>query len=566
MIIGQAYLLSHVIHGVFLLGHSLAEVQTTLLILLGLAWLRAGTIWLTQRTAQRTASLVKQELRTRLISHLFALGPTYAQSERSGELSHVLGEGIEALDAYLTQYLPRLLLAVLIPLLILGFVLPLDGLSALVLLMTAPLIPIFMALIGSMAKERTERQWAELSRMSAHFLDMLQGLTTLKILGRSREQIDRIGRISQQFGDTTLGVLRIAFLSSLVLELLASLSIAVVAVEIGLRLMNGFMGFEAALTILILAPEFYLPLRALGSGFHASMAGSEAAERIFEILGEPLTPPSPNNNEPALAPTPPQQNNNRAGLKPSPPLVQFQAVSYHYPQAEQPAIRNLTVTLPAHQVTALVGPSGAGKSTLAHLLLRFITPQQGTVYVHGQPLNQLEPERWRAQIGWVSQRPYLFHASIADNLRLARPEATVAELRIAAQQAHLHDVIEQLPQQYDTIIGEQGNRLSGGQRQRLALARAFLKNAPLLILDEATANLDPEHEAAIQTSLQTLMKNRTVLMIAHRLNTLHQADQILVMQHGEIVQAGPHQHLAQQPGLYRQLLESLGLTQNFRES
>ncbi len=537
-IVGQAYLLSHIINAVFLLGHTLSDVQPMLYLLLMLAVGRGGLTWGSDLSAQRLASLVKHDLRTRLSQHLLDLGPTYTQGERSGELSNTLTVGIESLDAYLSQYLPRLILAALTPLTILLFVLPLDILSGVVLLVTAPLIPVFMILIGGLAKERTNRQWTQLSRMSAYFLDVLQGLTTLKILGRSRDQIDIIARISRQFGDTTLDVLRIAFLSALVLELLASLSVAVIAVEIGLRLLYDLLPFQPALMILILAPEIYLPLRALGSSFHASMQGREAAQRIFEILA-------------TARQTSPSAKGVASYINAP---IQFQLVSLTYAETTHAAVEDVNLTILPGQLTALVGPSGAGKSSLINLLLGFVQPQTGRITLGEQPLDQLDLATWRANIALVSQRPYLFHTTIAENIRLARADAPLSAVKQAAEQAHLHKFIETLPQAYDTPIGEQGSRLSGGQQQRLALARAFLKDAPLLILDEATANLDPDHEALIQDSLRRLMRGRTVLMIAHRLNTVQQADQILVMQQGRIVQQGTHAELLHQHGLYRQLV------------
>ena len=314
------------------------------------------------------------------------------------------------------------------PLTILLFTFPLDPTSGLVLLFTAPLIPIFMVLIGNQADKMTRRQWTSLSRMSAHFLDVLQGLTTLKILGRSREQAETIARVSYRFGQTTMAVLRVAFLSALVLELVATLSIAIVAVEIGLRLLYGRLIFAEALFILILAPDFYLPLRILGTRFHAGMSGVTAANRIFEVLDTPL-PIATTEDEP-------RQRDLTDRFPAAPFTVHLTDIHYAYDEGQRPALNGISLTLTPGQKVALVGPSGAGKSTIAHLLLRFIDPDRGRITVAGIPLARLDLSAWRAQLAWVPQQPYLFHGTVAENIRLARPEASVAQLTEAARQAH----------------------------------------------------------------------------------------------------------------------------------
>jgi ATP-binding cassette subfamily C protein CydD len=545
VLVGQAFYLSQIINRVFLEANTLAGVQPLLLALLTLSLVRAGLTWGSQVTAQRVAGRVKNNLRERLTAHLLALGPAYTHGERSGELANTAVAGVEALDAYFSQYLPQLATAALVPLTILLFVFPLDFISGLVLLLTAPLIPIFMVLIGNLADRMTQRQWVSLSRMSAHFLDVLQGLTTLKILGRSREQTEAIARVSYRFGQTTLGVLRVAFLSALVLELVATLSTAIVAVEIGLRLLYGRLLFENALFILILAPEFYIPLRLLGTRFHAGMSGMAAAKRIFEVLDTPL---------PVSVSTAPDPETSLS----SPFTICFTNVYYAYNDGQRPALDGVSLAITPGQKVALVGPSGAGKSTVAHLLLRFIDPDQGNITVNGAPLSKLDLSAWRSHLAWAPQNPYLFHGSVAENIRLAQPEASLEQVVQAARQAHADDFVEALPQGYDTIIGERGVRLSGGQAQRIALARAFLKDAPFLILDEATANLDPKYERQIQTALEQLLQGRTALIIAHRLSTVYNADQILVMANGQIVEQGTHDSLLSQAGLYHRLVTAYG--------
>lgn len=527
-VVAQARLISVVIARVFLESQGLEDVLPLLLGLLAVLAARSGLVFLSEASSVSAAQRVKEQVREGLSRKLFALGPAYASNERSGELVHTITQGVEALDAYFSQYLPQLALAGMLPLAFLAAVFPIDPLSGLALLLTGPLIPLFMVLIGSAAQKQTARQWTALSRMSAYFLDTLQGLVTLKALGRSREQIDRIARVSEQYRETTMGVLRLTFLSALSLELLATIGTAVIAVEVGLRLLYGRLGFEAAFFVLLLAPEFYQPLRALGLRFHASMDGVSAAQRIYEVLDAP---------EPML----------HGGSLPAPdprsaPIV-FRDVSYTYPGRSEPALSHLSMTIHPGKITALVGQSGAGKSTILSLLLGFIRPDAGEILVGGVPLSGIDVQHWRAQIAWTSQQPYLFHGSIVDNLRLACPLADFDAMRSALAQAHLLEWIDAQPLGLETQIGEGGARLSGGQAQRLALARAFLRDAPLLLLDEPTAHLDVQQEQLLQESTRGLVQGRTALVIAHRLSTAAAADEIIVLEGGRVVERGTHAHL-----------------------
>lgn len=545
LLVAQAYLLSQAVDRVFLGGDTLRDVTPLLVGLVLVAAIRALLLWAGDLSAHHLAGHVKTALRERLFAHVTALGPAYTRGERSGELAATAVEGIEELDAYLREYVPQLALSAMIPLAILLVVFPLDILSGVVLLLTAPLIPVFMILIGRLAAAQSRRQWGQLSRMSAHFLDVLQGLTTLKIFGRSREQAATIAAISERFREATMAVLRVAFLSALVLELLSTLSVAVIAVEIGLRLLYARIPFDMAFFVLILTPDYYLPLRALGARFHAGTAGVAAAERIFAVLETPL----PACGDPVDV----------SSANPDPPLtIAFEHVSYAYRDGDRPALNDLTFTIAPGTTVALVGRSGSGKSTAAQVLLRFLTPTAGQVTVNGVDLCALPPALWREQVAWVPQLPYLFAATVADNIRLGRPDAPLSAVMRAAEQAHADQFIRALPQGYDTPLGEQGARLSGGQAQRIALARAFLRDAPFLILDEATANLDPDTEAQIAESLRTLMHGRTVLVIAHRLHTVMDAGQIVVLAHGRAVETGTHDELMVHGGHYAKLIAAQG--------
>jgi ATP-binding cassette subfamily C protein CydD len=536
VIAAQATVLSHVIRQAFLDQAGLSAVWGWLLLLGSIILLRALIGHTTSVSAARMAVTIKSDLRRRLIEHLARLGPSYVKHERSGELAITATEGIDALDGYFRDFLPSVVAAFLIPVTILVFVLPLDGLTFVVLLVTAPLIPLFMALIGMAAGALARSQYAEMQRLGAHFLDVMQGLTTLKLFNRSRYQLTTIGRMTDHFRDATLRVLRVAFLSAFMLEMLATLSVAIVAVEISVRLLNGGIGFEQALFLLVIAPEFYLPLRTLGARFHNSTTGTAAARRIFEVLETPV----------------PVRNIVRAPI-PEELSIQFDSVSVVYESGQRPALSEVSFSVQPGEHVALVGVSGSGKSTIGALLLKFITPARGSIRIGGVNLRDLDDDQWRRQIAWVSQKPFLFNMSIAENIRIGNPNATMEDMIRAARDATAHDFIMRFPQGYETLCGERGLRLSGGQFQRITLARAFLKAAPILLLDEATAHLDPQTEDSIQSAINRLARNRTVLFAAHRLATVVNADRILVLDGGHVVEQGTHAELVARDGIYRQM-------------
>jgi ATP-binding cassette, subfamily C, bacterial CydD len=535
----QMVFLSRIVNRVFVGGEVLAAVTPQILALSSAVVARAGLLWVREVTAQRGAVRVKSELREQLLSQLFRLGPAYVAGERSGELVTTATEGVERLEPYLVRYLPQLALSAFVPLLVAAYILPRDLASAVLLLVTAPVIPIMMVLVGSYAEEHTKRHWLALSRMAAHFLDALQGLTTLKVFGRAAEEKERVAQVSDEFRKRTLKVLRFAFLSGLVLEFMTAAAIALVAVVLGVRLINGAISFEQAFLVLLLAPEFYRPLRELGVSRHAGMEGKAAAERIFEILATPA---------PALG--------GGGVLDPLSGVltVELSSVRFAYPGSEQPALCDVSLTLPAGTRTALVGRSGSGKSTLVNVLLRFLDAQDGTVAANGIPITELPVATWREHVALVPQRPHLFYGSVLENIRLARPEASRSEIEEAAEMAGAAEFVRRMAHGYDAQIGEQGLRLSGGEAQRLAIARAFLKDAPLLVLDEPTSNLDPESEALIRVALERLARGRTALIVAHRLNTVRTADRIAILEDGRLEEVGTHAELLERGGRYAQLV------------
>lgn len=548
--VGQAWLVSQVVAQVFLQGANLVQVRNSLIGILIIIGVRAALQFSSEICSHEAAIRVKENLRERFLKQILGLGPVYVRGERAGELLNTAVEGIEVIDDYISRYIPQLLLAVFIPLMIMGFVFPQDYKSGIILLLTGPLIPFFMILIGKLAENESLRQWQSLSRMSAHFLDMLQGLTTLKVFGRSKDQAKVIGRVSESFRRVTLRVLKVAFLSAFVLEFMAMISTALIAVTLGLRLIDGKIAYSEAFFLLILAPEFYLPLRTLGLQFHARLSGANAAKRIFEVLeleGETSeirsgVDVSEYRQEISVG------TMGQEDIEVS--LISFEHVKLRYDQASETALNDISFNVSSGERIALVGPSGAGKSSVLQILLRFIEPSGGAVRFKGIPLNYLPAEFWREKIAYVPQKPYLFAGSILDNLRFGRRSASLEEVMEAAKKALAHEFILQLPQGYDTLIGEGGARLSGGQAQRVAIARAFLKDSELLLLDEVTSGLDSESERSMLAALEELCKGRTVIFTTHRMNTVIQADQIIVLNRGGIFEQGSHQELMNGQGLY----------------
>jgi len=551
--VAQAWALAVTLDAVIFNDAGLTEVQPWLWGLLALFGARALIVWLAERSAFQAAAQVRATLRDRVHRHLQRLGPAYLSGQRSGALVETLTKGIDDLEGYYARFVPAMTLVMILPLAILTAVMPMDWLAGLVLLFTAPLIPLFMILIGSGAEVRNQRQWKQLARMSAHFLDVIQGLTTLKLFGASRREVAIIARISDDYRHSTMQVLRVAFLSSAVLEFFASVGVAIVAVLIGFRLYGLAVPVPAWIPIpdvtylqgffvLMLAPEFYAPLRNLGTQYHARMGAVAAAEQLIQVLDT-----EPTRIDPGTEP-----------LAAARPLgVRFEDVRFSYEPGRE-ALDGLSFAIPPGQRIALVGTSGAGKTTVVNLLLGFLVPTGGRILIGEQALAEIDLEDWRRHLAWVPQQPRLFQGTIADNIRLGHPEADPDAVREAARRARAADFIDALPLGYDSPVGERGAGLSGGQIQRIALARAFLRDAPLVILDEATANLDPESERLVQEGIDELALDRTLLVIAHRLNTVRRADRILVLDRGRIVEQGTHDELADAAGLYARMIAAHG--------
>ncbi len=551
LLIVQAWGVARIIATAVSQETGLSAARSWLWVLLIVFAARAVLAWLAEQSAFRGAARIKVALRDQVYRHLQALGPQYLTGERTGALVEALTKGIEDLESYFARFLPAMSLSALLPLAILAVVLPIDWLSGLVMLLTAPLIPFFMILIGKGAERLNQEQWKELARMGAHFLDVIQGLTTLKLFNASRREADVIARISDDYRMSTMKVLRVAFLSSAVLEFFSTVSIAILAVFIGFRLYQlelpipdwihlPQIGFFYGFLILLLAPELYLPLRTLGSHYHGRMEAIAAAEKLVEVLDTPL-PERP-------------RATRRLGIV-SKVSIRFEQVHFTYEPGRQ-ALAGTTFDIRSGERLALVGPSGAGKTTVINLLLGFIRPTRGMILVDGLDLAGLDLADWRSRLAWVPQNPRIFPGTLLDNIRLGAPQADMGAVHEAARRARAADFIEALPQGYATSIGERGAGLSGGQIQRVALARAFLRDAALVILDEATANLDPESEALVQAGIDELARGRTLLVVAHRLATVQRADRIVVLDKGLVVESGTHDSLVEAQGMYHRMVSA----------
>jgi ATP-binding cassette subfamily C protein CydD len=535
LILLQAWLVAHAVATAPLQGPDGTWVALggTVALVGVVALARAALAYGAETAALRSAAAVKSQLRRRLVAHVTGDGADPATLD-AGRLATLATRGLDALDDYVARYLPQLVLAALVPLAVLVVVVQADWLSALIIGLTVPLIPVFMALVGWQAQDHTRRQWRLLNKLGGHFLDVVEGLPTLALFRRARAEAALVRRTTEAHREATMRSLRIAFLSAFVLELIATLSVALVAVEIGVRLLYGSLDLETALFVLILAPEAYLPLREVGARFHASIEGVAAAEQVFAVLERPGR----------VAATPAA-----SAVVPSVTGLRFDGVTLTHPERAAPALDRVDLAVPAGRTLLLTGTSGAGKSTLLAVLLRFADVDAGRVTVTGcgcaarcacpgSALADVDVDAWRRSVAWVPQRPYLFDASVADNVRLGVPDADADAVRAAVTLAEAHDVVAALPDGYDTRLGERGARLSAGQRQRIALARAFLRRldgASLVLLDEPTAHLDPESAAAVRAGVARLLDGATGIVVAHDAGWADLADDVVRLEAGRVV-------------------------------
>ena len=535
-IVGQAWFFGTLINNFIFSENTLHDERYTI-IYLGIAIIvRLIAHYVQESVANRLGSAVKATFRKRALAHMFKLGVQH--KERHGDVIHMLTDGLEQVDAYVARYIPQILYAIMIPL-IMGIAivdtLPIIGI---ILIVTVPLIPFFMILIGKQADRLNKEQWERMSFLSGHFLDVLQGITTLKLFGRAKDQIKVIGRLSEEFKDSTLRVLRVAFLSALVLELVSTISTALIAVYLGLTLLDGEIPFFSAFFILLLAPEFYTPFRQLGAAFHTGMAGKTSILKYEEFM----------NRQPSLP------VGGQSKLQGPIQAIEIKDLTFTYEDSEN-GVQHISLAAKRNSPIMLVGESGAGKSTIAHIIGGFLTAPKGTVAIDGLDVCDIDIEWWRQQITYVSQHPHIMKGTLRDVLSFGM-NVSDEEIIAACKEVQLLDVINRQQEGLDTVIGEGGLGLSGGERQRVALARAFLRKGQVLILDEVTAHLDVKTESIISSAIQRLMENKIVIIIGHRLQTMHWASTLYVLKQGRIIQQGSYEELIAVDGYFKDLVTS----------
>ena len=535
-IVGQAWFFGTLINNFIFSENTLYDERYSI-IYLGIAIIvRLLAHYIQESVANRLGSAVKATFRERALEHMFKLGVQH--KERHGDVIHMLTDGLEQVDAYVARYIPQILYAIMIPL-IMGIAivdtLPIIGI---ILIITVPLIPFFMILIGKQADRLNKEQWERMSFLSGHFLDVLQGITTLKLFGRAKDQIKVIGRLSEEFKYSTLRVLRVAFLSALVLELVSTISTALIAVYLGLTLLDGEISFFSAFFILLLAPEFYTPFRQLGAAFHTGMAGKTSILKYEEFM----------NRQPSLP------IGGQSQLKGKVQAIEIKDLTFTYEDSEN-GVQHISLVAKRNFPIMLVGESGAGKSTIAHIIGGFLTAPKGSVTIDGLDLCDIDIEWWRQQITYVSQHPHIMKGTLREVLSFGM-DVSDKEILDACKEVQLLDVISRHADGLDAVIGEGGLGLSGGERQRVALARAFLRKGQVLILDEVTAHLDVKTESIISTAIQQLMKDKIVIIIGHRLQTMHWASKLYVLKQGIIIQQGSYEELVAVDGYFKDLVAS----------
>jgi thiol reductant ABC exporter CydD subunit len=513
-------LLARVVDVVFLDGRDLASVWSVLAVMVLLLLLRTGAVHSAELTAQRASSELCAALRRDTVAHVVAVGPAGLEEERVADLGLTLDHGVDSLDAYTTSFLPSAALAGIVPMVVLVTIGLLDPWTTLVLFFAGPMLILLLAVIGGRTRALTERRLTEMGWLSGFYLDMVRGLATLIAFRRAEDGADRIGEVSRRHGATTMDVLRTAFQTSLVIEWAATAATALVAVEVSFRLISDDLSYGTALSVLLLTPEFFVPLRRLAAEYHAGTSGSVAIDRLDRLAALPVASGTGGSTD-----------------APDDGGIVLRGVTFRYPGSERAVLDRVDLRVDPGETLAVVGPSGAGKTTLLHLLMAFTPPTTGTIEVAGRPLAEFDPAAWREKVAWVSQQPTLLAGTVAENIALGRPGASIEEIRSAAGLAGAESFVDALPDGFDTPLGERGLRLSGGQRQRLAIARAVLLDRPFVLLDEFTANLDRDTEAEVVRAMRALLEGRTAVIVAHRTDTIIAADRVVTLDRGHLVTA-----------------------------
>ncbi|SCW50699.1 ATP-binding cassette, subfamily C, CydD [Paenibacillus tianmuensis] len=541
-ILGQAAWLAEAVSALFA-GKPLQELTGTALRFLLAFLLRQAAGLVQQKIAYRYAEKTGASLRKQLMEKLFEFGPRFAKTEGTGNLVTLVLDGISRFRTFLELTIPRMPSAGVIPAVVLVYVFWLDIVSGVILLVTMPILIAFMILIGLAARKQMQQQWQSYRVLSNHFVDSLRGLETLKVLGRSRSHSETIGRVSDKYRSATMRTLRVAFLSSFALDFFTMLSVASVAVSLGLRLVSGDLMLVTGLTVLILAPEYFLPIRLAGADYHATLNGKEAGEAIRAILDRP----SGTKAAPALPASFVWGSDSELTLS----RIQVR----HEPEGP-PSLQNVSVRIQGLRKIGIVGESGAGKSTLIDVLGGFLHPTSGNIELDGFKASSMHAEAWLSQTTYIPQHPYLFHGSLADNVRFYAPEAPQEEVDRAIAAAGLAGLVADLPGGSGEIVGNGGRPLSGGQEQRVALARAFLSRRPVMLLDEPTAHLDIETEYELKETMLSLFENKLVFLATHRLHWMPDMDWIIVLDQGRVAETGTHEELLANKGIYYELITS----------
>ncbi|SFB35531.1 ATP-binding cassette, subfamily C, CydD [Lentibacillus halodurans] len=540
-IILQAYFLVTIVDRVFLQQLTFSEIVWLLWGLLAILLIRTTASYINGRIGIKIGADVKASYRKSLL-HKFAgtAISSSSQGQSGGKVSTLL-DAVDEMDSYFSAYIPQLIQTSIIPLIILGVVFSQHVNTGLIMVITAPFIPIFMIIIGMQTKTKSEEQQEKLAAFSGRFLDTLQGLTTLKLFGQAKEQENAIEKSSLSFRDATMQILKVAFTSSFMLELISMLSIGIVALELTIQLIiYERISFFTAFFLLVLAPEFYTTLKQLGSTFHSGRSSMGAAKKVTDALTDTEQPV--------------QWGKKNLPAELMPAVIRLQHVSFAYGEG-QFSLKNIATVIPSYGQIAIAGRSGSGKTTLLHLIAGLLPAADGQIFVHEKPLMQYREKDWFDQLSYISQHPYLFSGTIEENIAIGgNSDASREEIEHAAEQAGIADLIQTLEDGYDTRVGEAGRGLSGGEMQRLALARAFLKKPSIILFDEPTTGLDLYTERILQQSIQQLSRDATVITVAHRLHTIKHADNILFLENGNLLAEGTHDELVETVPEYRNMV------------
>ncbi|KIL27727.1 hypothetical protein B4133_3694 [Bacillus altitudinis] len=540
-IIFQAQWLAHAITTLFD-GKSLMQATPYVLLFLAAFLVRHGLTLMREKVMFTYSSRIGADVRKQLLDQLFRLGPAFTKKKGTGKLVTLAMEGIAQYRQYLQLFLPKMVNMAVIPVMVLVYVWTLDETSAVILIVTLPILIVFMILLGLVAQRKAAKQWRSYEKLSNHFTDSLRGLETLRYLGISKKHSRNIGEVSKRYRKATMSTLKVAFLSSFALDFFSMLSIATVAVFLGLRLIEGDLLLLPALTALMLAPEYFLPVREVGNDYHATLNGKEANEAIQVILEEKGF------REQKTQSVQLNEWNEQSELT-------LQDVSVLHDEHAPYSIQDVDLTVKGKKKIGIIGASGSGKSTLTDVLGGFVEPSAGEMILNGKPLAHLQLAAWQKEVVYMPQHPYLFHMTLRENIRFYEPNATDEDVERAVQEAGLSQLVAELPNGLDEVIGEQGRGLSGGQAQRIALARTVLGQRSIMLLDEPTAHLDIETEYELKKTMLPLFEDKLVFLATHRLHWMTDMDEIIVMDHGTIAEMGTHESLMERKGVYYQLVQ-----------